>query len=77
MDILQKKTPGLETPFYALEKEKLLTTNITKTIILYFYFFSAAKLRLLFETHFILCYNYFCICFKPQKCVIFSLKCVI
>lgn len=57
MDILQKKTPGLETPFYALEKEKLLTTNITKTIILYFYFFSAAKLRLLFETHFILCYN--------------------
>ena len=36
MDILQKKTPGLETPFYALEKEKLLTTNITKTIILYF-----------------------------------------
>ena len=39
LDILQKKTPGLETPFYALEKEKLLTTNITKTIILYFLFF--------------------------------------
>jgi hypothetical protein len=60
----KRKTLGQETLFYAPGKEKLLTTNITKTILTDSLSYLGAKLVHFLESDLLLCYIYFLICFK-------------